>query len=210
MTGTDVIAGAWFTEYERTGDGKIREKLLTSMRSIGALPHGFLTDGATYDPDTGAFTAHGSRMDVSHLAAVFGLPEICAELIQNFDVPEFERAWIQYCTIYNAGPEAQRKAVGQSFKDTSLTGAHSRLTAYAAMKTGDAGLAKRAWQEFSADDRRWAPQRYSMTTARIDGPAVLRPVDEAAWVSTNDTAQWCLSAIENLALIGDALPANEG
>jgi hypothetical protein len=35
---------------------------------------------------------------------------------------------------------------------------------------------------------------------------VLNPVDEVPWVSTNETAQWGLAAIQNLALIGDALP----
>jgi hypothetical protein len=34
---------------------------------------------------------------------------------------------------------------------------------------------------------------------------VLNPVDEAAWVSTNDTAQWGLAAIQNLALVGEHL-----
>ncbi len=41
---------------------------------------------------------------------------------------------------------------------------------------------------------------------RIDGPTVLEPVDEAAFVSTNDAAQYGLAAIQNLALIGERLP----
>ena len=36
----------------------------------------------------------------------------------------------------------------------------------------------------------------------------LNPIDEAAWVSTNATAQWGLAAIQCLALVGDSLPAN--
>jgi hypothetical protein len=42
----------------------------------------------------------------------------------------------------------------------------------------------------------------------LEGPTVLNPVDEAAWVSTNDTAQWGLAAMQNLALAGKALPAS--
>jgi hypothetical protein len=34
---------------------------------------------------------------------------------------------------------------------------------------------------------------------------VLRPVDEAPYVSTNDAAQYGLAAIQNLALIADSL-----
>ena len=43
-------------------------------------------------------------------------------------------------------------------------------------------------------------------SSRIVGPAVLNPVNEVPWVTTNDSAQWGLAAIQNLALVGDALP----
>lgn len=45
------------------------------------------------------------------------------------------------------------------------------------------------------------------TSITIEAPAVLNPVDDAAWVSTNDAAQWGLAAIQNLALVPEALPA---
>ena len=45
------------------------------------------------------------------------------------------------------------------------------------------------------------------TSITIEAPAVLNPVDEAAWVSTNDAAQWALAAMQNLALAPEALPA---
>jgi hypothetical protein len=208
--GTDwgSLAAAWLTEWERTGDTKVRDKLLAGMKSIGAMPKGFFTDGATYDPATGAFTPHGDGIGVSHLSAVFGLPEMCAELIQNLgdQAPEFEKAWLQYCRLYSAPREEQENELGQALRGTSLVNAHSRLTAYAAWKTKDAKLAERAWREFTGDDRRWAPRRYSMQTDRVEGPTVLNPIDEAAWVSTNDASQWSLAAIQNLALVGDALP----
>ena len=41
----------------------------------------------------------------------------------------------------------------------------------------------------------------------ISGSDVLKPVDENARVSTNGSADWGLSAIMNLALIGDTLEA---
>ena len=65
-------------------------------------------------------------------------------------------------------------------------------------------LAQRAWREF-LDDRRFGQQPNRVR--RIEGPAVLQPIDEAAWISTNDAAQWSLAAIQNLALIGDQLPS---
>ncbi|WP_413802367.1 hypothetical protein [Streptomyces iranensis] len=46
----------------------------------------------------------------------------------------------------------------------------------------------------------------SWKSVRVEGPDVLEPGVEAAWVSTNATAQYGLAAIQNLALVGDKLP----
>ena len=133
--------------------------------------------------------------------AVFGLAEICAELIELIDDAGFEKAWLQYCTLYNASKEEQTAALGRALGGTSLRVAHSRLTAYAAKKKNDPELAKRAWDEFAQE---WGGKK-SIQTVRIEGPTTLNPVDEAAWVSTNDSSQWGLAAIQNLALAPDAL-----
>jgi hypothetical protein len=209
--GTDwsALAGAWLTEWERTGDAKYRDKLMAGAKSIGALPHGFFTSGARFDTSTGAFHVESEPgVEVSHLAAVFGLVEVCAELIQLLDVPEFERAWLQYCELYSAPRGEQEKALGQGLRGNGLTSAHSRLTAYAAWKKKDPKLAQRAWREFGLADSH-GNEDYDagarVKTRPIEGPDVLNPVDEAEHVSTNSTAQYGLAAIECLALIGDTL-----
>ena len=110
--GTDwgSIAGAWLTEWERTGDVDMRDRLLASMETIGQQPNGFFTTGLVMNLDTGAFDiATHSNVGVSHLNAVFGLVEVCAELIQLLDVPEFETAWLQYCELYNAPATEQER-----------------------------------------------------------------------------------------------------
>jgi hypothetical protein len=168
-----------------------------------------------YDPATGKFPLTGNAATrptagLSHLAAVFGQLEICAELIQTFDVPEFERAWLQYCELYSAPNDVRAAALcGLSTRENTLTIGHSRLTAYAAKKKGDATLARRAWSEFFApSERRWSPGRYKPDRGakRVAGPDSLKPIDEASWVSTNDSAQWGLAAIQNLALVPEAIP----
>ena len=83
--GTDwgAFASAWFTEWERTRDPKFRDRLVNSMKTIGAQPRGFFTGSARLNLITGAFDKAGDdRVSVSHLSAAFGLPEICAELIE--------------------------------------------------------------------------------------------------------------------------------
>jgi YetA-like protein len=157
--------------------------------------------------ETGAFEITAStKSSVSHLNAVFGLVEICAELVQLLDVPEFRRVWLDYCELYNAAPEEQERQLGAKLQGNGLRQGHSRLTAYVAKQKGDAALAARAWAEFAKDWRGNHQVLGPLPVQPLTGPAVLRPVDEAPGVSTNDTAQWGLAAIQCLALIGDALP----
>lgn len=206
--GTDwgSIAGAWLTEWERTGSRQMRDRLVASMRSIGSQPRGFFTGGARMNLSTGAFdVAKDKALNVSHLSAAFGLPEVCAELIELLKIPEFERAWVQYCTLYNASPDQQKAELGESFGELNLGQGHSRLTAYAAAMKRDPALARRAWEEFYAGRAGFKPdQRFEIKP--ISGPAVMNPIDEALWVSTNEAAQWGLAAIECLAFAPDGLP----
>lgn len=207
--GTDwgSIAGAWLTEWERSGNSRFRDRLQTGMRTLGALPKGFFTANLVMNLETGAFsTPAPNEVGVSHLNAVFGLVEICAELIELIDEPGFKRAWLEYCEVYNADPEVQEARIGRSFNNATLKQGHSRLSAYAAWLQDKPELAQRAWEEFFGGrgvyGRGPAPEPH-----RVTGPEVLRPVEEVPWVSTNSTAQWGLAAIQCLALVSEALGA---
>ena len=206
--GTDwgSAASAWLTEWERTGDAKSLARLRASMRSIAAQPLGFFTGGARMNLDTGEFAiSDDTEPRVSHLSAVFGLVEVCAELIQLIDEPAFRQAWLDYCVWYNAPAEEQTRKFGAPLRGISLQQGHSRLTAYAAKLTGDASLAQRAWNEFrAAEGSEGHGANPPLKVKRITGPAVLRPVDEAPWMSTNGAAQWGLAAIQCTALLGDS------
>lgn len=205
-----ALAGNWLTEWERTGNEVYRDKILAGMHSIGAMPFGMFSGVMVgYDPETS--TLHhlsGDAKAVSHLSAVFGGVEICAELIDLLDVPAFEEAWLQYCRLYNASREEREAATGEAFAGGGLPQAHSRITAYAARHDQDPALADRAWREFFT--RGWVPgwnlRTLNTDRVRVDGPAVLEPIEEIPWMTTNDAAQWGLAAIQNLALIGDDLP----
>ena len=45
-------------------------------------------------------------------------------------------------------------------------------------------------------------------TRMVKGPDVLNEIEEVPMLSTNSTAQWCLNAIEVLAMAGDRAPAD--
>jgi hypothetical protein len=208
--GTDwgSMASAWLTEWERTGDERSRARLLVSMKTIAAQPRGFFTGSGAMNLDTGEFAISKSdRVSVSHLSAVFGLVEVCAELVQLIDDPAFKSAWLDYCELYNGSPEEQQRRLGTRLRGNNLRQGHSRLTAYAARLKGDSALAKRAWSEFFGGDDGRESRRSGLETTRITGPNVLNPVDENPRISTNGTAQWGLAAIQNLALVPTALPS---
>jgi hypothetical protein len=202
--GTDwgAVAAAWLTEWERTGDKRMRQRLLNSMRSIAAQPRGFFTGTSRMNLDTGNYVvSDDSRASASHLSAAFGLPEVCAELIDLFTEPAFERAWLQYCRLYNASAAEQRSELGNDLGPLNLGQGHARLTAYAAYRLRDRELAARAWREFFAGRAGFGPNQV-FAAQKVEPPKVLHSVDEAVWVSTNSAAQWGLAAIECLALIG--------
>ncbi|MCC8246594.1 exo-rhamnogalacturonan lyase family protein [Saccharothrix luteola] len=207
-TGTDWsgLALAWLTEWERGGDPIAREKLLNGMRTIAAMPNGFAQGSGLYDLDNGKFAPARPAVSVGSLGSVFGLVEVCSELIDLTGDEAFTRAWLQYCRLYNGTAAEQQAETGQSWGSLNLRQAHSRLTAYAAAKLGDTQLADRAWKEFDTGHAGY-PRTLEFTSTRIEGPAVLKPVDEAAFVSTNASAQYGLAAIQCLALVGDRLPA---
>ncbi|GAA1671022.1 Tat pathway signal sequence domain protein [Glycomyces endophyticus] len=208
--GTDwsALAATWLADWEITGNARSRDRLLGTMADIGALPKGFFTGEALYDLDTGRFDTGRDRVSLSHLSAVFGLVEVCSELVSLIDAglveaPGFRDAWLQYCRLYLASPEEQAAELGTAPDGVHLEQAHSRLAAYAADRLGDDALADRAWQayfkggEFMGED--------AFRAVRILPPEVLAPVDEARTLSTNDAAQCGLATIQNLALVGRRL-----
>ncbi len=198
--GTDwgAIAAAWLTEWERTGSEEMKTRLLNSMRTIAAQPRGFFTGLSMMNISTGEFEIDTSgKVSVSHLSAVFGLPEICFELIELGNDPAFEKAWLEYCRLYNAPPEEQEARLGERLRRLNLQQGHARLTAYAAWKTGDAKLAERAWQEFYKGEG--GIGETSRDLIRHTPPEVLHVIDEGPGISTNAVAQWGLAVMQCLA-----------
>ncbi|TDZ32182.1 Uncharacterized protein CTRI78_v011783 [Colletotrichum trifolii] len=214
--GTDwsSLAASWLLEWERRGPRweEARAKLTSTAASIARLENGFVTGSGLYSIANGSLGPPPADPDnrglvaVSHLSAVFGLLEVVAEFVEHAadEVPEgFERAWYDYSYYYGAGAAEQTARYGKTFGNLNLKQGHSRLTAYAARRTGNATLAARAWNEFFNTDGFKETSPWS--TVRFNGSEVLVPVDEAAWISTNDAALYGLASIINLALVGEYL-----
>ena len=192
------LAAAWLTEWERTGDRRWADRILAGLDTIARLPHRWMTGSAPFDLATGRFIDQGRGISLSHLNAVFGAVEVSSELIRLLDVPAYRAAWLEYCRWYNA-PQAEFLAkFGPPFGARNLREGHSRLTAYAAFQEKDAALAARAAEEFLSGDA-------GLGTWPVDPRRAVDGVVEWPNVSTNASAQWGLAAIQNLALIPEAI-----
>lgn len=202
------LLAAWLAEWERTGEARWRDRIVAGMESIAALPKQWFAGYARYDFASGRFVGPGDAVRITHLNGAFGVFEMHAELLELLDVPAYRAAWLDYCAFYNASAEAFTAKTGAPWAPRGLRQGHARFTAYAAHKLGNPELARRAWTEFASqgdrpDRKASAPQR------RIEGPAVLKPVDEIVGISTNDAAQWGLAALQLSALVGQFANANE-
>ncbi|CAL9340381.1 hypothetical protein SUDANB171_00256 [Streptomyces sp. enrichment culture] len=198
-----ALALAWLTEWERRGDDTARTKLLNSAASIAALPNAWAQGGPiTYDLATGVYSGPAEqRVSIGSLSSVFGLIEVMTELLELIDDEQVTAQWVRFCRLYNSSADQQREETGASWGSLNLRQAYSRATAYAAVRLEDDALARRAWQELRTGHAGY-PETHDFTARRIEGPAVLNPVDEAS-LSTNASAQYGLAVIQCLALVGD-------
>lgn len=187
----------WLAVWECTGERRWRDKIVTGMKCLAAMPHKLFSGPSYgYDPRTGELFLLHDCVDIPHLAALMGGPELCMELTPLIDLPEWNEAWLHYCRCLQAPPEEQRRELGVVYSHGR--GPHyARMTGWAACQTRDAGLAQRAWREFLRDD--FGKALFASQT--ISGPDVPAPVEEGDQISTNSTAQWCLNAIELLELV---------
>jgi hypothetical protein len=190
-----AVAGAWLTQWERTGDKAWRDRLVAGMASIGAMKYGWLTGGAPYDPATHRFLGKGETIGISHLSSVFGATEINAELIDLIDIPAYKQAWVEFCQWYNAPKPDYLARFGPPFGARNLREAYSRMSAYAARTRHDPKLMDRAVEEFFSGDE---------GLGTWDHDPRVRLGNQVEWprLSTNAAAQWGLAAIQMLALAG--------
>jgi len=134
-----AYAGNWMTEWERFGTQKYRDKILTGMRSIAALPDGIFTGNLAkgYDPATGRISYDGdpALRSTNHLVSIMGGFEVLNELMPMTGIAEFEACWLDFARRY---------------KQMAATIRHNhfpvrRLEAYAAWKDRNPQRAAATW-----------------------------------------------------------------
>lgn len=206
-----ALAGNWMTAWERTGNNKYLDKIKTGFDSISEMKYGMFSGPGVmgFYPESGRLVNDTGQPDdhhTSHLVMIMGGAEVAFQLVDLIDHEGFEEAFLQYSRLYSMPQDASdRKASDGELGDGSFKSWHARLTAYAATKLDDPKLAERAWSQLMADPG-WQRPENRFRTKSIKGPETLRPMEVSPWTSTNETAQWCLNAIQVLELIGDQIP----
>ena len=203
------LVGNWMTEWERTGDEAYRDRIMTGIKSLSKMPYGlFSGKGAAmgYDPATyKLYQLDKEDIGYSHLSVLMGGPEVAFELSPLLNNKKWDKLWLQFCELYGQPTESIEKEFGRKVKLGDPDKWYARLPAYYAKTTGKVEWAEKAWDDFMRKSGR--ENVYTNFNMKLmDKPEILEPVYEVEGVSTNNTAQWCLNAIELLELIGDQIP----
>ena len=208
--GPDWLAcvGNWMTEWERTGNTHYRDKILAGMDSIAKMPYGFMSGPSNlfgYDPKTGKlYTLAQDPFGTYNLQIIMGGAELVFELNDVIDHPGWQKAWLQYCRLTDAKEDvvARDMTTGEEGSDGSCAG-HGRAAAYAYLKTRNPAFLARALGDVMGGGR-----MPGAVMRRVEGPAVLNPIDESADAWTNGAAQTSLTLISVLEMCKDRLPEN--
>ena len=182
-----AYAGNWMTEWERTGNQKYCNKILTGMESIKQFKNGLFTGNKAlgYDPATGRISYEGDpdRLSANHLATIMGGFEVMNELLPLLPQSAFKDVWLDYALRY--------KQMAYNLNHSRFP--VRRLQAYAAWQTRSPQLAEEAWKDlWGRIEHDEAP---AFSIKRIYPPQVPAPIDYWQGLTTNDAALWSLDAI---------------
>ncbi len=192
-----ACAGNWMTEWERTGDSQWRDKIVTGLKDLAAMPGGLRTSlSFGYDPKTGHLYDVPDRQKSGQFIMIFGGAETAFELGTLLDVPEWNKAWLDLCDEWaktGAGDMAGPRAAG-----------------FAAFTRNDPALGRRAWELMFKPGDGTGRERFPARPAVAPAADVPLPVDEVFGdMATGHLSQWALNIIGTLELAGRWLPSDD-
>jgi hypothetical protein len=212
----------WMTEWERTRNTKWRDKILVGMKSmLEEAPPGqpLLLEGG-YDPETGKLYDEGANGGT--IAPLFGGPEICFQLQQMIDYPEFWDAWLKvagspgssavlrsYAAMMRKDPQLAQGVWGGGRGAANAAAQPAAAGDAAAARGGRAGRGARGAGGGARGAEASVPQggRYTALPTKLEGPDYPNAVDVVPGrPETAGDGHRLLEMIELLDLAGDQLP----
>lgn len=203
-----ALVGNWMTAWERTSDKQYLQRIKVGINSFSKMPYGFFsakTSAFGYDPSTyELFTLDENAIGSAHLSVLMGGPEVLFELAPLMDDKQLNKLLLEFTKLYGADKQTVAQTFGRRTKLGDVGPWYARMPAYYAYRTGDKTYAKKAWDFFLNERKHAIPTNFNKV--KKEGLDILAPTYEIQGVSTNNTAQWCLNAIELLELVGDEIP----
>ncbi len=203
------LVSDWMSAWERTGDVRYKDRILTGIADLKEMPHGLLS-GPDFEFDPGSFhlIRKGDRKSGgSHLMICQGAEQIWLELAGLLDDPEWTRMLAQLGAFYPLDSDVQNRltdgAIGQ--RQFTYPFMAAGLIAFAAWYNRDRSLGRKVWQiliDALPDEVQDVYFRIRPAMNKGNRPVLF----EIPGVSTNVFSQWCLNTIVALEFARDALP----
>lgn len=211
-------AANWLCAWERTGDRKWLDRILTGLHGILGAPFQ-LHQGEPfdYDPASGQMTYPGPSPYCSNrLAYTMGGAETAMEMVQLIDDPGLRNAAIELGVVHGVDPRTDLPSLRPGlWERLSLLWGYARLMAWAGVQVNNARLKRRAWHVLlhgDADPREKHTWRWPMRLCSAS-PQFSAESWQDSSLGTNNAAMGSLNLIACLALAPEALdeawPARE-
>ena len=187
----------WYTAWERTGDTRWRDKIMTGLNDIKKSPMRLISgSNYEYDPYTGHMGYIGERAaGGSHLAVCMGGPQTWIELADCMD-EELKDMLAQYGEFYYLSSEDKIKVSNGIINPDGFEYPYmaAALAAYAARERQDEELAYKVWQVL-VHSLAGKDKKDNFDISVVKGYFNNDALEEMFWISTNFVAQWCLNVI---------------
>ena len=198
----------WMTAWERNGDTKYRDKIITGLNDIKQTPFKLYSGvNYEYDPATGHLGYIGENTNGSHLALCMGGPQTWFELAEMLEDEEFKDMMADYGAFYILPKEEKMRITNNGVNRSGWAYPYmaTSMVAYSAARRKDADLGYKVWQ-ILVHSLAGRDKKDSFEAKKVENYFNNKELKEMFWISTNFTAQWCLNTIVALGLTEEYLP----
>ncbi len=198
----------WMTAWERNGDTKYRDKIITGLNDIKQTPFKLYSGvNYEYDPATGHLGYIGENSNGSHLALCMGGPQTWFELAEMLEDEEFKDMMADYGAFYILPKDEKMRLTNNGVNRMGWAYPYmaTSMVAYSAARRKDADLGYKVWQ-ILVHSLAGKDKKDSFEAKTVENYFNNKELNEMFWISTNFTAQWCLNTIVALGLTEEYLP----
>ncbi|MCI8528726.1 MAG: hypothetical protein HFH82_06165 [Lachnospiraceae bacterium] len=203
------LCSNWMTHWERVGDERYREKIMTGIRDIRNTPLRLVSGpDFEFDPATCHLRYIGERTTGGcHLQICMGAPQIWTELGDLLGDEEWKRMLAELGQVYFMTKEERDGATGGLIEDRQFTFPMmaTGIGAYGAVYLKSKVLAERVWKELLGAILS-EHNKDGFVSAEVLRQGNQKVLKEIPWISTNFVSQFCLNVIMVLDFIRDSLP----